>query len=349
MFYRFASQVQHEIVKYLGKVLKRQTKWENVDFKEVELIFGSTTRTHVFENFYREREEYPVVVTTVGPATTDVLSLSDYISTVIDEQTLGTESDDYGTIGGEDDTMWAVKFTTEYMRNLYSATFTLANAGGLQGDILVSLVSGSGSLPGSTAEASGSIKGFTTVVPGKRRVDFDSICGLESSFTGWLTLQSDTTSPYRVYFGSGSGSSVAYKNSGGSWTLDNTKLPTGDIQGRTYQRLGGGVESNLIIEVASKDENSTKDLADIVAMYLLLSRQTELKRDGTDETSALHTGWLAKKGMYLSDVSFGGVVIRKRGDENIFAIALTARCWGHWHQDYAADTLKEIEVDITHY
>jgi len=347
MFYRFATQIQHEVVEYLKRVLKRQTSWTNVDFGQVDISFGETHRAHVYENYYREREEYPVVVISVGPATSNVLSLSDCLPNVVDEQSLGVDFDDYGVIGGSGNKMWATNFTSDSARNLKSATFTLASDGGIQGDILVSLVSGSGNLPDSTILTSGSIKGFSETAPGLRRVDFDSIKGLEKDFSGWLTLQSDALSPYKLYLASGSGSNIAYNT--GSWILDNAKTPIGAIQGATYQRLGGGVESNLTIDTAAKDEATAKDLADTVAMYLLLSRQTKLLRSGTDQTDIKHTGWLAEKGIYLSDISFGGVTVRKRGDQNIFVVNIGARCWGHWYQDYSTETLKEIEVDVTGY
>jgi hypothetical protein len=135
----------------------------------------------------------------------------------------------------------------------------------------------------------------------------------------------------------------------------------GSLYGRAistaFIRIGAGIEGSILIKCSSKDDSKTaRNLASTVAIYCNLLKQAQISRKqigyyadklqlvfGTTEE---YDEWL-EKGIRIKAIRQNPINYRRRSsNEIIYESTIVIDVASEWFQDFQADTLEEISVDI---
>jgi len=124
-----------------------------------------------------------------------------------------------------------------------------------------------------------------------------------------------------------------------------------------FIRIGAGIEGSILIKCASKDDSKTaRNLASTVAIYCNLLKQAQISRKeigyyadklqlifGTNEE---YDEWL-EKGIRIKGIRQNPINYRRRSsNEIIYESTIVIDVASEWFQDFQADTLEQIDVDI---
>jgi len=351
MFWRGENEVVEEFVRLIRRVLKYQVKWDNVDYRVVS-IEDSTPK--VYEKFFEENEQYPVVTVAGGGFIRSSQSFNSFLGTM---QTTIAELGSRGLALGIIDEDKSIAFALPsasilptdqlYAMELYAlgtglGTFSDTLDITLYKDYTTTPAAVASSSIANVCESCGYKKHYTEFYPVVLLNQQDYLLKFSTAVNNSYYIGVDTLAD-----------NIYETNNAGSIARGIGSLH-GSIIVPPIMRLGGAIEGTINIRCSAK--NSTRiprDVLAILANYMELFKQTQLTRgSGTDLTTLTLGGDTAVDEWLLKDIRIKGVrqsmsQERKRGDNDIiYMYDLTVEYYTEWHQDYDKDTLKAIDIEL---
>lgn len=348
MFWRSENEVVDEFVKLFRRVLKYQTSWVNKDFQIVDI---SEDTPKVYEKFFEDNEEYPIMTIAGGGYTRTNQSFNTHTGIFqYDMVDMGTRGLGLALVDNDSPVSFAIPTTIDNDDVLHSMAFHAlsseveTNLGML--DIAVLQDSASGSVV-----ASASVPYIVSPKYQKYFTEFYPHITL-SADNYWLRFSASVNNSFLVGIDNTALNVFNYMVSGSA------VLVSGSIHGTLYTpprlRLGGAIEGTIVIKCSSKNTTrGPREILSIIANYINLLTQTALTRaSGTDNTTlvagvaGITDEWL-KKDIRIKAIRQGASQERRRGENDIIhSYDLMVDYYTEWNQDYTQDLLSEIALDI---
>jgi len=347
MFWRSENEVIIEVIRLLRRVIKYKSAWTNKDFKIVDI---SEYTPKIYEKFFEENEEYPILTIAGNGYTRTNQSFNTHLgafqSSIVD---MGTRGLGLALVDSAHGLSFAIPTTIDDDDTLHGLEFyALSSEQELNLETLdIQLRQGS---------YSGSIVSSASV-PYIASTDYTRY------FTEFYPLTVLTESAYWLTFSAQAGNSFLI---GIDDTADNVFnyisgsviQASGSLQGRLFtppiMRLGGSIEGTITIKCS--DKNSTqkpREILSIIANYINLLTQAQLTRESGTNNTTLAMGednpvdeWL-RKDIRIKGVKQGSSQERRRGENDIIhSYDLSIDYYTEWNEDYQKDLLSEINIDL---
>ena len=347
MFWRSENEVIEEFIRLFRRVIKYKSSWVNKDFRIVDI---SEDTPKVYEKFFEENEEYPVITVSGNGYTRTNQSFNSHLgvfqSRIIDMGSRGLGlalvDNTHGlsfaipTSIDNDDTLHGLEFyavSSELELNLETLDVQLR-----QDSYTGSIVS------------SASIPYIITPVYNKYFTEFYPLTVLSAS-SYWLTFSAQASNSFLV--GIDNTAVNVFNYISGSVTQ-----ASGSLHGRLYtppmMRLGGSIEGTITIKCS--DKNSTRqprEILSIIANYINLLTQAQLTRESGTDNTTLAMGednpvdeWL-RKDIRIKNIRQGASQERRRGENDIIhSYDLAVDYYTEWNEDYQKDLLSEIVIEL---
>lgn len=351
LHWRLHKYLVDESISFIKRILTYNESWSNKDIEVFQLESGSTTNNNVYEQYFQGREKYPIITVAPGNGQFTNAAFNDLIRVVDDDHvSLGSRGLYTEEIYGGKVLVFDITgiLNSEGLRGLSFDVMcdSYGNTGYTVEATLYSDYFGSSK----TQLASGSSKEinsfgifeniFVEMYP---QVVIDKV---DSCF---IELK---TSGEGYYVSIDNGESNNYNTVENSVVVNKSGSIVGNLLLPAFIRIGGDYQGSINVRVLSKgDTDILYDLSSIISQYFILARQSQISRLPAAVNSTILTGIseFLKKGIFIKSVIVSNVDTKKRsGDEleTIFVITLNINVMTEWFQDYPADTLKEIVVDV---
>lgn len=355
LYWRFVEDSLDEVIQYLQKVFRYHEKFHNIGGTGI-INLGVDNRGIAFEHWFYENEQYPVIVIAGQGGNLQNTGIGDLWDEERFQQTVGNPllTTGYRTLGTEDSLEAATSFVAQEQVNLRTISAYLASQGPAAGGITVRLHEGDPNGP-TTQVASGSLGGFLGSSYVNKSVELYPVVQLEKGSMYWLSLEADTTdSEYRVGEASSSGQLTAYRSgSSADWVISQSGSLGVKVQGAPNTVVGGRGVFSLAMSVLAKEPHDSRRLAELSAIFLILSRRGAFNRS-IAEAENIKMNWgaladFAKKGIYIEDVGLGAEQVTIRGDQQVYENTVTATVSGEWAAAFEEEFVERIDVNDSTY
>jgi len=314
--------------------------------------FPSGSEQLAFEQFFEENEKYPII--TVGNSGGNFTSaaFNDVID-IYDQDTVDFGDRSQKIVIISDTQVLKVQVPTEaYDETIRGVQTEVAWTGVGSGgdDITVELYSDYQTSP--TLVASASLPGTTSTGVDRLFGEFNPYVALDGS-DYWVTYQTSSGSSYYICVDTDATTQYKYDLSGVE--TDATGSINGSLILPVVLRMGTNYEGTMTVRCSSKnDSKSASDLAELIVQYFTLAKHAQISRQSTATNgmlpvmlnSSLEASEFTKKGIYIRSIRQGAMENRKRGEnDNIFTFSVTIDVFTEWHQDYSAESIKEITIN----
>jgi len=354
MFWRGENEVVEEFVRLIRRVLKYQVKWDNVDYRVVS-IEDNTPK--VYEKFFEENEQYPVVTVAGSGFIRSSQSFNSFLGTLqTNIAELGSRGLALGVIDEDRSIAFALPSASILSTDLLYAMelYAVGTGLGTYSDTLdIVLYKDYNTVP--VAVASASITNICDSCGYKKHYTEFSPVVLLNQQDYWLKFSTGVNNSY--YIGVDTLVDNIYETNNAGDIARGVGSLHGSLVVPPVIRLGGAIEGTINVRCSAK--NSTRiprDVLAILANYIELFKQTQLTRgSGTDLTTLALENDIPVDEWLLKDIRIKGVrqamsQERKRGDNDIiYMYDLTVEYYTEWHQDYDKDTLKAIDVELENF
>jgi hypothetical protein len=350
MHWRLDKYLIEESVNLIKRVFTYNKNWTNKDIEIVQFSSGSNISQNVFEQFFQSNERYPVItVSSIGGQFTNA-ALNDIIQVVDNDNVrLGERGTAIDRFDDQDKFAFALP-PGIYNENLRGLKARFAWTGERLGNDNIVAILYSDYNNSKQQEASSSALGIDvcdTFI--ERYFEFYPQVNITKEADYWIELNSTEDSPYYILTDPSQGIYVI--NNGGAYA-EKSGSAVGSLLLPAFIRIGGDYQGSLSIKISAKGETvSIYDISAIIAQYFTIAKHAQISRtEGSVDGTILNAiSEFLRKGIYIRGIKKGNVEVRKRGGddlENIFSITLTIDVFTEWFQDYPADTIQDINIDV---
>ena len=171
----------------------------------------------------------------------------------------------------------------------------------------------------------------------------------------YITFNTDILSSYYLAIDPDYNSIYKYDQNG------NVSEGSGSIVGNlflpTFIRLGTNFESTLNFIIQAKNNTAeVYNLSELIAINFTLMKHGSISRASgavnglkleTLQTGSVSVSELSDRGIYIKNIRQGGLITRKRGDNDIiYSMNVSIDFFTEWFQDFPADTIKEFDITV---
>jgi len=344
MQWKLDKYLVDETIEYVRRVFTYNSVWDNSGIEIFQLPSGSLKGHIAFEQFFQEREKYPVITVAPSNGTFENLAFNDYMETTDEVGAyIGSQGNKYFTIGAKDLIFEVpVGMLDEYLggMNLNISTDVTSLGGD---DINFNVIEDYGG--SDTIVSSGSVRAiYNNGIFESMRVDFEPVVQIQSG--SHIKLSSSPTSGYHIMMDEDY--SGKYEDELGT-EYDGGIV--GDMRLPKTMRFGGNYASSIIIRCSVRNDTALLyEMSAIVSQYLMLAKHAVISRlpaavDGMIQNDVSE---FLKKGIHIKSIVKGGIDSRKRSSNDIdvvHTLMLTVNIATEWSQDYPIDVLKGVEID----
>ncbi|MCK9472000.1 MAG: hypothetical protein M0Q88_09650 [Bacilli bacterium] len=352
MHWKLNKYLVEQTTRILRRLFTYNTQWTNSDIEIVQIASGSAGK--IFEQYFKEKERYPVVIIEAAGGNYSQLAFNDLWRVVNDDViAFGDRALNYEEISDVNQLQIPISdnYKGEILRGI---DVKLAWSGnGVGGDnINVNVYSNFTTFP--QLIGSGSIEGNTSIGFKNYFAEFASPITLTGE-DFYITFDTGNLSSYYIAIDPNYNNIYRFNQNG------SISESSGSIVGNLYLpafiRLGTNFESSLNFIVQAKNDTKTVyNLVELIAIYFTLAKHGSISRESsaidglkleTLQTESLSVSELSDRGIYVRNIRQGGLITRKRGDnDNIFSMTVSIDFFTEWFQDFPADTIKDFNITI---
>lgn len=350
---RLNKYLIEQSVQFLRRLLSYNSQWTN---KGIEIIqFSSGSAASIFEQYFSEAEKYPVItVGTTGGSYTQ--SAFNDLVRVVDDDIISLGNRALSTVEISDvnelQVLLPSSVVNETLRGVdIQLAWTGKDVGG--DNINVNVYKNFTTSP--VFLGSGSMLGNTSTELNSYFVEFDS----NITLTGSDFAITFNTQPDSSYYIAVDNTANMYRYKQSSTVVSSTGSVVGNLYLPAFIRMGTDYQPTIIFKIYSKNNTATLyNLSELIVMYFTLAKYGQVSRSTTNvnglklselESNTAISEFL-EKGIYIKSIKQSGLDIRRRGENDIiFGITVSIDMFTEWFEDYALDTIKNIEVDANSY
>jgi hypothetical protein len=349
MHWRLDKYIVDEFVKFTRRIFTYNDEWYNKDIEIVQFSSGNAaTIPRVFEQFFEEHEDYPVVTLFSSGGQFTNAALNDIIRVVNDDSvSTGNYRNDVTVINATN--VVGMRVPEEmHGESLNAILVPAAWSGTGDGDGAIDAILYQDYGGSKTQVSSASIRGVGRYLEFvDMRGEFDPYVDItDDDFV--VELVSNDSEYYIPYDNEIEDDFFVYENSVLAMTSGSVLA---DYILPAFVRIGGDYMGSIAINCMSKgDTNDAYNMASLIVQYITMAKHAQVSRTGSaiNGTILSEVSEFLEKGIYIRGIKQGNVDVRKRGGDelqNIYTITLTIDIFTEWFQDYPADTIKEIDVE----
>lgn len=352
MHWKLNKYLVEQTTRLLRRLFTYNNQWVNQDIDIVQVSSGSAGK--VFEQYFREKERYPVVIIEAAGGTYSPLAFNDLWRVVNNDVIpLGESALSYVEISDVNQLQIPISddYVDEILRGIdVKLAWTGNGAGGDNIDVNVyknftttPVLLGSGSITGNTSIR---FKNYFTEFTDPITLSGDDF---------YITFNTDTLSSYYLAIDPDYDSIYKYDQNGS--VSEGSGSIVGNLFLPAFIRLGTNFESTLNFIVQAKNNTAeVYNLSELIAINFNLMKHGSISRKSdavnglqleTLQTGSISVSELSDRGIYVRSIRQGGIITRKRGDNDvIYSINVSVDFFTEWFQDFPADTVKDFNITI---
>ena len=347
MYWRSEKEIIDEFTSVLRRIFSYVGELENKDKELLTLPTGSLPGK-IYESFASREEVYPQIqIDSGGVVFKD--GLNNLMSVVTGEEYFLGYSPDCTV-----EVSYNYPLKVQIPEHLFGSSargfvISFASIGYQGGDnVEVKVYKNYSTTP--TLEASGSLLGNPSNRYLMNFVELSENISFEDE-DWWMELIPAEDNKY--YFGIDKGieSSYTYFENGIEQTSTGTLHAS--ILSPAFVRVGGLLEGSILIKCSSKDDSKTaRDMSSVVSLYCNLLKHSQINRKSNDKLQLVmgiaggYDEWI-EKGIRIRGIRQNPMNYRRRSsNEIIYESTVIVDIETDWFQDFDAQTLEEISVDV---